>query len=336
MASAKSVTVQTGCRLHFGMLTHKPEQGREFGGVGMMLTEPGVRLTARALDRSVADADLIRLADAVPDPLEVEQFLRRGIDLYRKCSSGEQQSPRLELTVDRLIPRHQGLGSGTQLALAIGVAVSTMESRDESASPLMISRQMERGRRSAIGLHGFSRGGLIVEAGKREPEEISPAIFSHPVPDEWRVVLVLPTTELGLHGSDEREAFRRLPPMPADLTGRLCQITMTDLLPAVMQREFDEFSEAVYQFGRLVGEYFASEQGDVFADPQMGRLAEELRRDGIRGVGQSSWGPSLFALLPNQPQADQLAQRLRQQGYEDCRILVASPLNSRARVDVLT
>ena len=35
-----------------------------------------------------------------------------------------------------------------------------------------------------------------------------------------------------------------------------------------------------------------------------------VRRQGISGVGQSSWGPAIFAIVPDPERAEDLARRL--------------------------
>jgi predicted sugar kinase len=65
----------------------------------------------------------------------------------------------------------------------------------------------------------------------------------------------------------------------------------------------------------------------------MGDLASRLRADGIRGVGQTSWGPTLFALLPDSPAAESLVARLAATPLcENCTLHLARPKNVPAQV----
>ena len=59
-----------------------------------------------------------------------------------------------------------------------------------------------------------------------------------------------------------------------------------------------------------VGRCFKKEQGGVYADPLLERIAEFVRGQGVRGVGQSSWGPTLYAVTPNEDGASSLASDL--------------------------
>lgn len=65
MTSGRRVTVSTGSRLHFGLLTHRPKSGREFGGVGVMIDSPGWTITVSvATDYSDDISDRIVVADS--------------------------------------------------------------------------------------------------------------------------------------------------------------------------------------------------------------------------------------------------------------------------------
>ena len=67
---------------------------------------------------------------------------------------------------------------------------------------------MGRGERSAIGTHGFARGGLLVEGGKRAAGSVSRLIARLELPDAWRFVLLIDRERRGLSG---RTSGERLP-----------------------------------------------------------------------------------------------------------------------------
>jgi predicted sugar kinase len=150
---------------------------------------------------------------------------------------------------------------------------------------------------------------LLIEAGKLAQDEISPLISRIPLPAPWRFVLFWPTDRSGLSGEAELQAFQRLPATNMAATDALCREALLELAPAAVQGEFDRFSESLYRFGRAAGECFAAEQGGTYAGARIAQLVRELRAAGIRGVGQSSWGPTVFALLPNEADARSAAEQ---------------------------
>ncbi len=154
----------------------------------------------------------------------------------------------------------------------------------------------------------------MVEAGKTADEKLAPLVARQPFPEAWRLVVALPSHHAaGLHGGSELEAFARLAENPAvaSATEKLCRLVLLDLLPALIERDVDAFGEALYEFNRRAGEAFAPVQGGVYASPHIAELVDFVRSQNIRGVGQSSWGPAVFAVVADAERADHLAAQLR-------------------------
>jgi beta-RFAP synthase len=321
-AMSHEIVVTTGARLHFGLFAHGQKGRRQFGGVGAMIDRPGF---------------VIRARPAPVDEWQCGLWQARVAELlsWLRASSRPEAVPApLRLEIVQSPPAHAGLGSGTQLGMALAKICSIVAGeRDVPAA--LLARRAGRGRRSAVGLYGFQYGGLVVEAGKQSPDEISPLVARVELPGGWRFVLVRPRGAMGISGSDEVAGFARLPPMSEAVTDRLCRITLTELLPAAAERDFQGAGAAIGELGRLVGEYFAAVQGGVFADEQMRRLAAKLTARGLRGLGQTSWGPTLFILSPDAASAQGLADDLaRDHDTANCEITIAAPLNRSATVEL--
>ena len=198
-------------------------------------------------------------------------------------------------------------------------------------------RTLGRGRRSAVGLYGFLYGGLIVEAGKYEDEDVSPLVSRVAIPADWRFLLVRQSNSEGLSGDAERRAFESLPPVQHESTARMCEGALLELAPAAIQGRIDLFSEALFRFGQEAGRCFAHQQEGVYATELAAATVAELRRLGVIGVAQSSWGPTVFAVLPNQQSAEEIRQRIEHGSLADyvtCQIV--SPLNDPARLELQT
>jgi beta-RFAP synthase len=238
--------------------------------------------------------------------------------------------------VERAAPEHAGLGSGTQLGLAVGRALAACWGLD--CDPAALARRVGRGARSALGAHGFAHGGLLVESGKRSADRLAPLVARLPFPEAWRVVLVLPGEggAAGLHGGREAEAFARLADLPAAAgqTDALCRLVLLGLLPALAERDAAAFGEALYEFNVRAGEAFAPVQGGVYADPRAAEVVAFVRREGVPGVGQSSWGPTLFAVTADAERAAHLAVRLRDRfALAEPAVLVTPACNHGATLD---
>lgn len=317
------IAITTGARLHFGLFARGQPDHREFGGIGVMIEQPGFVIRARA-----AQADEI-LGEEAWRP-RTEELLEK---VRSSCpSSGSSGHVRLEIV--RAIPAHSGFGSGTQLGMAVAKILSVLAG-ERDVAPVELARRAGRGLRSAVGLHGFQLGGLIVEAGKLAPNEISPLVARVEFPAHWRFVLVCPQGAAGISGSDESKSFARLAPMPQPTTDRLCRIALAEILPATVEHDFARASDSIGEFSRIVGEYFSTAQGGIFGNKQMTRLSELLAARRISGVGQTSWGPTLFVLCPDEEFARRLvAELIVGPAGAGCDFTIAAPLNRGAIVQV--
>jgi beta-RFAP synthase len=323
------ISIRTPSRLHFGFFslpreepaTSSEEQSipaRSFGGVGLMIEAPGLQLTTEAASSWSAEGPLAERALAF-----ARQFA--------------QSSPELALSPQRIrieqaAPEHLGLGTGTQLGLAVARALA-ISSRAEHLLPVDLATRVGRGIRSALGIHGFAQGGFLVEAGKRPGSGVSPLVARRPFPETWRVVLVLPPWGQGLHGTGEHDAFRRLRFQAQDgTTGTLCRLAVLGMLPSLVEHDWEGFGEALYEFNVGVGKLFAPVQGGIYADPRVAELVAWIRRQGVPGAGQSSWGPAIFAVLPDEQHAAFLAEEIRRAfSLKPTEVLVTRASNAGAK-----
>lgn len=342
------IRVTAGSRLHFGMLSFGHPRQRQFGGAGAMISAPATQLTisesvlAGRHPAAQSDGTSTRCAGTpvpaalgehftVSGPLasRVEEFVAH---LSRHADWWQEQKP-FQISVDAVGPAHAGLGSGTQLGMAVALGLARWcGARPQTAEAL--ARAVGRGRRSAVGIHGACLGGLILEGGKLTDEEVSPLVSRVALPDAWRFVLFLPNDGTGLSGEAEQQAFERLPPVPAEVTGALCRELLCELVPAAARDDFERFSESLYRYGRLAGECFAVRQGGVYAGADIERLVMRCRDFGVPGAGQSSWGPTVFALCRDQREAESLSKELSAAGELRQRTtLISSPDNCGIRVE---
>lgn len=298
-AGLGEMTVTTGARIHFGLLTHRPQSGREFGGVGVMVDSPGWQIR---LSNSPADFGEASEAARQAHPGCVE---RAGQILDRLRETGVAPDRPLGFRIESAIPAHQGLGSGSQLALAMARAADRLAGNETAIEEL--SQRAGRGSRSAIGTWGFELGGLLVDGGRFDDGSTAPLVTRVDVPDGWRFVLLLPRDSAGLSGTAEADAFGSLPGMPDSVTDRLCRIIVMQLVPAFREAWFDEATSALAEYGKLAGEYFAGIQGGLFTHPGMGALAEKLGESGASGLAQTSWGPGCAVLCQDRDMAAEVA-----------------------------
>ena len=154
------IEVNAPSRLHFGLLSFGQLHGRQFGGVGAMIDQPGLRL-------QVSPAKRFEVAGR-----HAERMCAVAERMARKTLGGALPACRLEVAAAP--PEHVGLGTGTQLALAVAAGIlRVLWRRCLQATQLadLAGRGMAS---SAVGTYGFIHGGLLVDAGKTDREVLSP------------------------------------------------------------------------------------------------------------------------------------------------------------------
>lgn len=289
------VRVEAPARLHLGFLDPSATLGRRFGGIGLALNGLSTVIEARAESTSVALGK------------EVERVTR----LVEKFSTHFDAGVPARIETVRAIPDHAGLGSGTQLALAVGSALANLNGLDLQAATL--ASALGRGHRSGIGIGAFERGGLIVDGGLGPASQAPPVLSRLAFPGTWRAVLVMDQSSQGLSGGAEKQAFRHLRPLPAARAAHLCHLTMMRLLPAVAEADFPAFADSVGEIQAIVGEYFAAVQDGPYTSKAVHTAVDFVReRFQLSGTGQSSWGPTAFAFSPDEQSAREVVTALEE------------------------
>jgi len=315
---ARTVEVTTPSRLHFGMFSFGRVDVRQFGGVGVMIDRPGVHLQITSAAKFAVVGPAAQRAAAV-------------VDRLTNCWQLEAP-PACQIEILNSPPEHAGLGTGTQLELAVTAGLNAFRGGDPLSAE-QLAQLSGRGARSAIGTYGFLLGGLLVESGKLPGEILSPLEQRIVLPENWRFVLiVLPGA--GLAGEAERRAFGSLPPVPPERTVQLRAEVARQMLPAALDAQFDRFAESLYQFNREAGMCFATSQGGPYASKLIADLIERLREEGVRGVGQTSWGPSVFALVEHEPAAHEILKRLTRSLPPETTCFVTCPANAGALLKI--
>ncbi|GJE15359.1 beta-ribofuranosylaminobenzene 5'-phosphate synthase family protein [Methylobacterium marchantiae] len=307
-----AVRVRAPARLHFGFLDLHGGLGRRFGSIGLAVDAPSVDLTARpATSLRVTGAEAKRTrayAEAAASHLGIES--------------------RAAIQVDEAIPAHAGFGSGTQLALSVAAALAALDGR--AFSPDAFADALDRGNRSGVGLAAFTQGGLIVDGGRDASNGPPPLIARLAYPEAWRILLILDEAMTGVHGTREVEAFRDLPRFPEAQAAEICRIVLMQVLPAIATAEAEGFGAGITTIQRLIGDHFAPHQGGRYASPAVAEALAAIAAQGVAGYGQSSWGPTGFALVASEAEALALKASLERPG--SLRFVIARGRNSGASV----
>jgi beta-RFAP synthase len=292
--------------------------GRHFGSIGVALNEISTRL-------SVTGSTQLTISGPAA---------HRATKCLTLLCEALEVSDKLNITINSAIPEHVGLGSGTQMSLAIGTALNEFYSLGLTVRE--IAALTDRGLRSGIGIGVFEQGGLVVDGGRGEKTITPPMLVHMDIPDQWRFILVFDLRGQGLHGQQEIQAFNELPPFPQQEAARLCYLLMMQGLPAVAENDISKFGDTITQLQRSVGEHFSSAQGGIFTSPEVAKAMEWLEQQCAVSIGQTSWGPTGFCAINGHELAEAITEQARQAftHFENLSFVVASARNSGGNVFV--
>ena len=294
LSNGLSVFVEAPARLHFGVLDLRGSLGRWFGGVGAAAPAPTLLVSASPADGLEVAGD---------DAERVCGFARRFL-----AHHGVERGARVR--VHRTLPPHAGLGSGTQLALAVARALAELHGLPTDAPRL--AQAVGRTRRSAIGTWTFAGGGLVLEGGRRpESDDAAPLLARLPFPPTWRCVVAVPRAAPGISGAVEEAAFERLPSIPQREVEQMAHLVLMALLPGLVDGDLAKFGATLNAMQEMMGRWFAPVQGGMFASGPSEPLVRRMVEWGAAGAGQSSWGPAVYGIVDGELEGHRLAERVR-------------------------
>ncbi|TWU37681.1 homoserine kinase [Novipirellula aureliae] len=311
------VRVTTGSRLHLGLLdTVEP-----FGGVGLMIDQPVTEVTA----------------------VRTSQYQRPNVASHRinaiaenfRTVAGQTELPPCQIHVHHQPKPHCGLGSGTQLSLAVAEAMCRLFDVDLSAEQIALT-VARRGKRSAVGIHGYFNGGLVLEgtSNRVNNASINPIIDRTAIPASWCVGLFQESSSpCFVSGQLEQTHFDKLKPASKASQAKLRETATKQLFPAARASDFGRFAEAVEAYNHASGMLFSSVQGGAYNGPSITRLVDKLKQNGATGVGQSSWGPTVFAWFPSRQEATRFVDQTVDQTKIEVRYAAAKIEPRQIQVD---
>ncbi len=272
------VTIKTGCRLHGGFYYAGLDWGIRWGGLGFYVEKPGVVI--RAWECSVP-----------------EYIGFNGRELLVRKVLAELGFSNICLKAYELIPAHVGLGSTTQLMLAVATVASHI--KGFKPDPLDLAIRLKRGRISWVGSLLFKLGGFIIDAGT--PSLRGPKVLARlEIPEDWVFVMVIPDIERGFNEFEELEILEK-PWEPSLETSYHMSRGALRLASAIARSDLEEALKGLREIQIGTGLYFSIIQGGVYRGP-LNKIVEEAKTKGIT-LAQSSWGPTLYTIT-NSTNAD--------------------------------
>ena len=267
--------IETPKRLHLGLIDPSASLGRRFGSLGLAL-QGGYRIRVMPHDKleikaNEEDAKTIRF---VIDKMN-QEFLT-GFNYL--------------IDVENAIPRHVGLGSTTQLTLGVGLALAKLNNIRVEIENL--ASLLGRGKNSGAGIYTFKYGGFVMDSGVKG--SIPQLIIREDLPEDWGFLLIIPHVKRGFDEQEEKPIMQNLAGR-VEIAEKISHRILLGLLPALKERNIEEFGKHLTEIQMLVGKHFEGYQGGEFREDVKFML--EFLKENTYGYGQSSWGPTLYGLI---------------------------------------
>lgn len=305
---AEKVTIVTPSRLHFGMVNPFVKELRRYVSAGVAVSNPVNTVV-------VEEGEGLRIDGC------------RSSELFSRIA-GFAEKHRLSghVNVMECVPRHVGLGSTTQLVLAAAYGLAVLNG--SPMDPVEIARETGLGRYSGVGTYVFKHGGFILDAGKSASSEFPALLTRLEFPEDWVFIVIVPPGQ-GLGEAQEDMVFREQSEIPLELVWKASH-HMLELSSSVADRDYSSFTRALTMLQETVGSMFSRYQGGVFSTGSS-EAVRALRKAGVEGVGQSSWGPTVYGVVEGLEEAEKILGRIERK--PDWRIFVAKPCNRGALVN---
>lgn len=293
--------IKTPSRLHLTLIDLNGALGRIDGGVGLTIEKPSLNLQAESGNNGIEIVfeDKSHSEKLMNDYREkIENSANKMLE-FLKINSG------LKFNVKEIYPAHSGLGSGTQISLAVGKIILKLNNMDMAAPE--IAKIVGRGGTSGIGVRAFDHGGFIIDGGHRIDEKPdflpssaskalpAPLITRYDFPEDWNIILAIPDVPAGASGPKEVNIFQKYCPIPLKEVQKLSHILLMKMMPAVVEADISSFGDSINQIQNIGFKKVELE----LQHPLISALIRNMRYAGALGVGMSSFGPTVYAITDN-------------------------------------
>lgn len=302
--SRRRISVKTPCRLHFALVDLNGENGRADGGAGVALEKPNVRINVE------------RIMGKKHEIISTDEQRAKQIENVLNFFEGS-----FRVEVEEEILSHVGLGSTTQLLLAVAKACEELKGGKRSVREL--AELVGRGGTSGIGVKAFESGGFIVDAGHSfgkgmEKESFLPSsasrapppeiVFHSLLPRDWLFACALPEEGKRIYGAREKNIFQERCPIAKSEVEKIREVVYGKMISSVEEKDSASFGESLNLlqesgFKKIEWEY----QSEVTRKTHAALKKECL------GAGLSSFGPLVFGFTDK----NKVAERIKKE-FENC------------------
>jgi beta-ribofuranosylaminobenzene 5'-phosphate synthase len=287
---AREATLLAYPRIHFGLIDLGCATPRSYGGAG-------AAFCARPSSTHATHARRFDLAT------DTDPVVRRKITAAVTRAAEAGLDTGAAVTITDALPSHVGFGAGTGTVLSVLTVIARLLDWPTSAVDLV--RLSGRGRTSGVGYAAFYSGGFVVDAGQRDhpvdgryrpshdPQSRPPSTTtgSWPLPNAWRITLLLPTLTPTVAPEHESEFFLAHTPVASDdVLWQLAHL-YHGMLPAVIEADLPAFARSLRDYQRR-----GFKRAEIAVQPEPVRNVITSAWELGLAAGLSSLGPTAFVI----------------------------------------
>ncbi|MBN1217214.1 MAG: hypothetical protein JXA99_17470 [Candidatus Lokiarchaeota archaeon] len=331
------IRITTPCRIHLSLIDENGYTGRVDGGIGLMLDQPNVIFEASN--------------SATEFKIEAHKYYRESIDIINEKASKVFKkyyinNKNFYFNLKQYYPSHVGLGSKTQLSLAVATSISKLKNLEINQREL--TKIVERGGTSGIGWKGFFSGGFILDAGHdfgigKEKESFLPSsasssadpaltILQYKIPENWRFVLIIPNVKKGVYGDEEVSVFKKYTPIPKQEVNEVSHQILMKIIPGLIKNDLECFGEGLKCIQSIGFKKIEIQlQNEIVKN-----LLKFIDSYGAKAYGMSSFGPSVIVIVDSNSQAKKMLHAVKEH-LKDIggHYYISEPNNTGAKYEII-
>jgi len=326
IADRRIATIEAFPRLHLSLIAMTDDVSRVAGGLGFAIQEPSARISCETSSQ-------FEVIDHRDFPLNQDDQYRL-LNVLKAYAKTRSSPIRAKVQISGKMPSHMGCGSGTAIRLSALEAFAFILGDQLSREDLRVLSK--RGGTSGVGIHTYFDGGFILDAGRKNTDEIlEPSssmevaagtplpVVTCPMP-EWEIGICIPKSFERISGEKEREFFKSVCPLPKNNVYEILYESVFGITPAILEHDIQSFSTAL---SRLQNTEWKQSEHAIYG-AQLNELIHDIYDSGAQSIGMSSLGPCLFFVGDDIHMTCCKAQKSR----PDCAFIATKTYNQGRRV----
>lgn len=302
--------IQAPARIHMTLIDLNGALGRIDGGIGFGIKDPHYRIEFTTTNKLTKDQEINEPEYGFFKDIHA-QFLEKF----------KIQPKDVSIRILETIPNHFGFGSKTQLFMTFATGLAKIYEIKPSLRE--ICSLINRGGTSGIGYQVFNQGGFHFDLGHSfgegmEKSSFTPSSASHSAPalpffrtefpENWKIFLLIPALPEGASNLQEIDIFQSYTPIPQKDVEKITHHIVFQLIPGILNQNLQCVAKALH----FINTHGFKKIEISLQHSIISHLIHSLYKKFSHAIGLSSFGPSLYVIVPKEFQLSQFQNQVSQ------------------------